>query len=87
MARGHVLRARCRLCFAIPRQRVPSGPHDQLRLQLSTTCDDNGSYEYAISYGIRTFTMTSDTIDHATLTKLAEAGTVRSARIVGQPGG
>lgn len=31
--------------------------------------------------------MTSDTIDHATLTKLAEAGTVRRARIVGQPGG
>lgn len=31
--------------------------------------------------------MTSETIDHATLTKLAEAGAVRSARVVGQPGG
>jgi len=31
--------------------------------------------------------MTSETIDHATLTKLAEAGAVSSARVVGQPGG
>ena len=31
--------------------------------------------------------MTTETIDHTTLTKLAEFGTVRSAHIVGQPGG
>lgn len=31
--------------------------------------------------------MTTDTIDHATLTKLAETGVVSRARIVGQPGG
>jgi hypothetical protein len=31
--------------------------------------------------------MTTETIDHATLTKLAEAGAVRSARVVGQAGG
>jgi hypothetical protein len=31
--------------------------------------------------------MTTETIDHTTLTKLAEAGAVRSAHIVGQPGG
>ena len=33
------------------------------------------------------FTMTTGTIDHATFAKLAEAGAVRSAHIVGQPGG
>ena len=31
--------------------------------------------------------MTSEMIDHSTFTKLAEAGAVRSAHIVGQPGG
>ncbi|MEJ7805713.1 MAG: hypothetical protein WKG03_07325 [Telluria sp.] len=31
--------------------------------------------------------MTTETIDHTTFTKLAEAGVVRSAHIVGQPGG
>lgn len=31
--------------------------------------------------------MPTETIDHTTLTKLAEAGAVRSAHIVGQPGG
>jgi hypothetical protein len=31
--------------------------------------------------------VTTETIDHITLTKLAEAGAVRGARIVGQPGG
>jgi len=31
--------------------------------------------------------MATDTIDHITFTKLAEAGAVRSAHIVGQPGG
>lgn len=31
--------------------------------------------------------MTTETIDHATLTKLAEGGAVRSVRVVGQPGG
>jgi hypothetical protein len=31
--------------------------------------------------------MTTETLDHTTLTKLAEAGAVRSAHIVGQPGG
>ncbi|NIA00562.1 hypothetical protein [Massilia sp. CCM 8734] len=31
--------------------------------------------------------MTTDTIDHTTLTKLAEAGVVRSAHVVGQAGG
>lgn len=31
--------------------------------------------------------MTTETIDHATLTKLAEAGVVRSAHVVGQAGG
>jgi hypothetical protein len=31
--------------------------------------------------------MPTETIDHATLTKLAEAGVVRSARVVGQEGG
>jgi len=31
--------------------------------------------------------MPTETIDHSTLTKLAEAGAVRSAHIVGQPGG
>ena len=31
--------------------------------------------------------MTTETIDHTTLTKLAEAGVVRSARVVGQQGG
>jgi hypothetical protein len=31
--------------------------------------------------------MTSETIDHATLTKLAEAGVVRSAHAVGRDGG
>ena len=31
--------------------------------------------------------MTPETIDHATFSKLAEAGAVRSAHIVGQPGG
>ena len=31
--------------------------------------------------------MTLETIDHATMTKLAEAGVVRSARVVGQDGG
>lgn len=31
--------------------------------------------------------MTTDTIDHTTLAKLAEAGVVRSARVVGQDGG
>jgi hypothetical protein len=31
--------------------------------------------------------MTTETIDHTTFTKLAEAGAVRSAHIVGQPGG
>lgn len=31
--------------------------------------------------------MTTETIDHATFTKLAEAGVVLSAHIVGQPGG
>lgn len=31
--------------------------------------------------------MTTETIDHTTLTKLAEAGVVRSAHVVGQEGG
>ncbi|OYO32115.1 hypothetical protein [Janthinobacterium sp. PC23-8] len=31
--------------------------------------------------------MTTETIDHTTLTKLAEAGVVRSAHVVGQNGG
>jgi hypothetical protein len=31
--------------------------------------------------------MATETIDHATLTKLAEAGVVRSAHVVGQDGG
>lgn len=31
--------------------------------------------------------MTTETIDHATLAKLAEAGLVRGVRVVGQPGG
>lgn len=31
--------------------------------------------------------MTTETIDHATLAKLAEAGVVRSAHVVGQDGG
>lgn len=31
--------------------------------------------------------MITETIDHATFTKLAEAGAVRSAHVVGQPGG
>ena len=31
--------------------------------------------------------MTTETIDHATLTKLAEAGVVRGAHVVGQAGG
>jgi hypothetical protein len=31
--------------------------------------------------------MTAETIDHATLTKLTEAGVVRSAHVVGQDGG
>lgn len=31
--------------------------------------------------------MTDETIDHATLSKLAEAGGVQGTRIVGQPGG
>ncbi|NHZ90102.1 hypothetical protein F2P45_13910 [Massilia sp. CCM 8733] len=31
--------------------------------------------------------MTTETIDHATLTKLVEAGVVRSAHVVGQDGG
>lgn len=31
--------------------------------------------------------MATETIDHITFTKLAEAGAVRSAHIVGQPGG
>jgi hypothetical protein len=31
--------------------------------------------------------MTSETIDHSTFTKLAEAGAVRSVHIMGQPGG
>lgn len=31
--------------------------------------------------------MKHDTIDHTTLTRLAEAGVVRSAHVVGQPGG
>lgn len=31
--------------------------------------------------------MTTETIDHTTLTKLAEAGVVRSAHVVGQAGG
>ena len=31
--------------------------------------------------------MTTETIDHSTLTKLAEAGVVRSAHVVGQMGG
>jgi len=31
--------------------------------------------------------MTTETIDHSTLTKLAEAGIVRSAHVVGQDGG
>jgi hypothetical protein len=31
--------------------------------------------------------MTTETIDHTTLTKLAEAGIVRSAHVVGQDGG
>lgn len=31
--------------------------------------------------------MTTETIDHTTLTKLAEAGAVRSAHVVGQAGG
>lgn len=31
--------------------------------------------------------MTTETIDHSTLTKLAEAGVVRSAHVVGQVGG
>jgi len=31
--------------------------------------------------------MTSETIDHGTLAKLVEAGTVRAARVVGQDGG
>jgi len=31
--------------------------------------------------------MTAETIDHATLTKLAQAGVVRSAHVVGQKGG
>lgn len=31
--------------------------------------------------------MTTETIDHMTLTKLAEAGVVRSAHVVGQDGG
>ena len=31
--------------------------------------------------------MTTETIDHSTLTKLAEAGLVRSAHVVGQVGG
>lgn len=31
--------------------------------------------------------MTTETIDHTTLTKLAEAGLVRSAHVVGQAGG
>jgi len=31
--------------------------------------------------------MTTDTIDHTTLARLAEAGAVRSAHVVGQPGG
>src|SRR5476649_2054242 len=31
--------------------------------------------------------MTTETIDHATLTKLADAGVVRSAHVVGQDGG
>lgn len=31
--------------------------------------------------------MTTETIDHSTFAKLAEAGAVRSAHIVGQPGG
>lgn len=31
--------------------------------------------------------MITDTIDHTMLTKLAEAGVVRSAHVVGQPGG
>lgn len=31
--------------------------------------------------------MTTETIDHTTLTKLAEAGVVRSAHVVGQDGG
>lgn len=31
--------------------------------------------------------MTTETIDHATLTKLTEAGVVRSAHVVGQVGG
>lgn len=31
--------------------------------------------------------MNAETIDHTTLTKLAEAGVVRSAHVVGQPGG
>lgn len=31
--------------------------------------------------------MTTETIDHTTLTRLAEAGAVRSAHVIGQPGG
>src|SRR5450759_1857175 len=31
--------------------------------------------------------MTTETIDHTTLTKLADAGVVRSAHVVGQAGG
>ena len=31
--------------------------------------------------------MTTETIDHTTLTRLAEAGAVRSAHAIGQPGG
>jgi hypothetical protein len=31
--------------------------------------------------------MTSDTIDHTTLSRLVEAGAVRGAHVVGQPGG
>lgn len=31
--------------------------------------------------------MTTETIDHTTLARLAEAGAVRSAHVVGQPGG
>src|ERR1035437_7036497 len=32
-------------------------------------------------------TMVTETIDHTTLTKLAEAGVVRSAHVIGQAGG
>ncbi|MDR2875096.1 MAG: hypothetical protein LBV44_04120 [Methylobacillus sp.] len=31
--------------------------------------------------------MTTETIDHSTLSRLVEAGTVRDARVIGQPGG